>query len=97
MVVSEGAGRRALDLRAVWRSAADAAPACLTAAGAVLGLATAQGGYFATTWGWASTALLWIIGLWAALTGRTTSPGIFDVLELLGREESLGRLDDRLP
>ncbi len=32
----------------------------------------------------------------AALTGRTTSPGIFDVLELLGREESLGRLDDRL-
>ncbi len=32
----------------------------------------------------------------AALTGRTTSPGIFDVLALLGREESLGRLSDRL-
>ena len=32
----------------------------------------------------------------AALTGRTTSPGIFDVLLLLGREESLGRLSDRL-
>jgi glutamyl-tRNA synthetase len=32
----------------------------------------------------------------AALTGRTTSPGIFDVLVLLGREESLGRLADRL-
>jgi glutamyl-tRNA synthetase len=32
----------------------------------------------------------------AALTGRTTSPGIFDVLLLLGREESLGRLDDCL-
>jgi glutamyl-tRNA synthetase len=30
----------------------------------------------------------------AALTGRTTSPGIFDVLVLLGREESLARLDD---
>ena len=30
----------------------------------------------------------------AALTGRTTSPGIFDVLLLLGREESLGRLSD---
>ncbi len=28
----------------------------------------------------------------AALTGRTTSPGIFDVLFLLGREESLSRL-----
>ncbi|HEY0270149.1 MAG TPA: glutamate--tRNA ligase [Sphingomonas sp.] len=32
----------------------------------------------------------------AALTGRTTSPGIFDVLLLLGREESLGRLADQV-
>jgi glutamyl-tRNA synthetase len=32
----------------------------------------------------------------AALTGRTTSPGIFDVLALLGREESLARIADRL-
>ncbi|RVT92435.1 glutamate--tRNA ligase [Sphingomonas crocodyli] len=32
----------------------------------------------------------------AALTGRTTSPGIFDVLALLGREESLARMDDRI-
>jgi glutamyl-tRNA synthetase len=31
----------------------------------------------------------------AALTGRSTSPGIFDVLEVLGREESLGRLADQ--
>jgi len=31
----------------------------------------------------------------AALTGRTTSPGIFDVLVVLGREESLGRLRDQ--
>jgi glutamyl-tRNA synthetase len=31
-----------------------------------------------------------------ALTGRTTSPGIYDVLLLLGREESLARLDDVL-
>ena len=30
----------------------------------------------------------------AALTGRATSPGIFDVLEVLGRAESLGRLGD---
>jgi glutamyl-tRNA synthetase len=29
----------------------------------------------------------------AALTGATTSPGIFDVLVLLGREEALARLD----
>lgn len=32
----------------------------------------------------------------AALTGRATSPGIFDVLALLGREESLGRIGDQL-
>jgi glutamyl-tRNA synthetase len=32
----------------------------------------------------------------AALTGRTTSPGIFDVLLLLGREESLARIGDAL-
>jgi len=31
----------------------------------------------------------------AALTGRTTSPGIFDVLEVLGREESLDRIRDQ--
>ncbi len=30
----------------------------------------------------------------AALTGKTTSPGIFDVLLVLGREESLARLAD---
>ena len=32
----------------------------------------------------------------AALTGTTTSPGIFDVLVLLGRDESLGRIEDVL-
>jgi glutamyl-tRNA synthetase len=32
----------------------------------------------------------------AALTGRTTSPPIFDVLAVLGKTESLGRLHDQL-
>jgi len=32
----------------------------------------------------------------AALTGRTTSPGIFEVLTVLGKSESLGRLADRI-
>jgi glutamyl-tRNA synthetase len=31
----------------------------------------------------------------AALTGQTTSPGIFDVLTLLGRDESLARIADQ--
>lgn len=31
----------------------------------------------------------------AALTGRSTSPGIFDVLEVLGRDEALGRIADQ--
>jgi glutamyl-tRNA synthetase len=33
----------------------------------------------------------------AALTGKTTSPGIFDVLVLLGRDESLARIADQMP
>ena len=32
----------------------------------------------------------------AALTGRSTSPGVFDVLALLGREESLARIGDQI-
>jgi glutamyl-tRNA synthetase len=32
----------------------------------------------------------------AALTGKTTSPGIFDVLLLLGRDESLARIADQM-
>jgi glutamyl-tRNA synthetase len=32
----------------------------------------------------------------AALTGQTISPGIFDVLALLGRDEALGRIRDQL-
>ncbi len=31
----------------------------------------------------------------AALTGRSTSPGVFDVLAVLGREESLSRIADQ--
>ena len=33
----------------------------------------------------------------AALTGRATSPPLFDVMAVLGREESLARLRDQLP
>ena len=32
----------------------------------------------------------------AALTGKTTSPGIFDVLVLLGKDESLARIADQM-
>ncbi|MFG1237902.1 glutamate--tRNA ligase [Xanthobacter autotrophicus DSM 597] len=32
----------------------------------------------------------------AALTGKSTSPPVFDVLSVLGREESLGRLKDQI-
>jgi glutamyl-tRNA synthetase len=31
----------------------------------------------------------------AALTGRATSPPLFDVMAVLGRDESLGRLRDQ--
>ncbi|MCW5680219.1 MAG: glutamate--tRNA ligase [Xanthobacteraceae bacterium] len=33
----------------------------------------------------------------AALTGKSTSPGIFDVLAVLGKDESLARLRDQVP
>lgn len=33
----------------------------------------------------------------AALIGKTVSPGIFEVMELLGRDESLARLEDQTP
>ncbi|MGH6865993.1 MAG: glutamate--tRNA ligase [Methyloceanibacter sp.] len=32
----------------------------------------------------------------AALTGRSTSPGIFEVLDVLGREEALARIEDQV-
>ena len=32
----------------------------------------------------------------AALTGRSTSPGLFDVMAVLGRAESLARLKDQV-
>jgi glutamyl-tRNA synthetase len=32
----------------------------------------------------------------AAVTGRTTSPPIFDVLHVLGRDEALGRIADQV-
>lgn len=32
----------------------------------------------------------------AALTGRTVSPGVFEVMELIGRDETLGRLEDQI-
>ena len=50
-------------------------PAGLPTAALVLvtgvALASADGGYFATSWGWAATALFWAIGFWAVLGGRT--------------------------
>ena len=32
----------------------------------------------------------------AALTGRATSPGVFDVLEVLGPDEAIGRIEDQI-
>jgi glutamyl-tRNA synthetase len=32
----------------------------------------------------------------AALTGKTSSPGIYDVMITLGREETLARLGDQI-
>ncbi len=68
---SEAVAGRELDSRSIRETLLDAAPVCLVAGAAVVGLATAQGGYFSTSWGWASTALLWVVGVWAVASGRT--------------------------
>jgi len=64
----ESAGRRHRFAHADWLAGA---PASVVAGGAIAGLVSAQGGYFPTSWGWASTALLWVVGLWAVASGRT--------------------------
>jgi hypothetical protein len=68
---SEAVAEGEIDSRSARETLLDAAPVCLVAGAAVVGLASAQGGYFPTSWGWASTALLWVVGVWAVASGRT--------------------------
>jgi O-Antigen ligase len=46
-------------------------PAAAVIVGVVGLLASAQGGYFPTSWGWASTALFLALGIWALASGRS--------------------------
>lgn len=46
-------------------------PALVVVAGVIIGLTTAQGGYFPTSWGLTATLLLWAVGLWIVVSGRT--------------------------
>jgi hypothetical protein len=48
-----------------------AVPATLVAAGAVIGIASAQGGYFPTSWGLSAMLLAFATGAWLVLYGRT--------------------------
>src|SRR5688500_13867871 len=68
---SEAVAGGEIDSRSARETLLDAVPVCLVAGAAVVGLASAQGGYFSTSWGWASTALLWVVGVWAVASGRT--------------------------
>ena len=52
---SEAVAGGEIDSRSARETLLDAAPVCLVAGAAVVGLASAQGGYFSTSWGWAST------------------------------------------
>jgi O-antigen ligase len=58
-----------------------ALPVMLVTAGSVIGLASAQGGYFPTSWGLGAALLLWTNGLWLVVSGRTDA-GRIDVLFL---------------
>lgn len=53
--------------RRAWR----VAPATAIVIGIVCALASAQGGYFPTSWGWASTSLFLALGVWAISSGRS--------------------------
>jgi O-antigen ligase len=58
-----------------------ALPVMLVTGGSVIGLASAQGGYFPTSWGLGAALLLWTTGLWLVVSGRTDA-GRIDVLFL---------------
>lgn len=60
-------GRATTGLRDLWL----AAPAAAVIVGICCALAAAQGGYFSTSWGWASTPLLLALGIWAIWSGRS--------------------------
>lgn len=72
------------------------AKAALETAGAEWTAATTEAAIrdFATSQGYKLGAVAQ--PLRAALTGRSTSPGVFDVLAVLGREESLARIGDQI-
>ena len=48
-----------------------ALPALVLTMTVVVGLVSSQGGYFPTSWGLIATLLLWAVGLWLVVSGRT--------------------------
>ena len=66
---------------AATRARAAALPVMLVTAGSVIGLVSAQGGYFPTSWGPSAVLLLWALGLWLVLSGLTDARRL-DVLFL---------------
>jgi len=48
-----------------------ALPALLVVAACVIGIVSAQGGYFPTSWGLPTALLLWSMALWSVVSGRT--------------------------
>jgi O-Antigen ligase len=46
---------------------------------AVIVVVSAEGGYFPSSWGWTTTALLWAIGVWIVVSGRCEA-GRLDLL-----------------
>jgi O-antigen ligase len=75
--------------RGARRAAVDSAPrgpgwqVALVAGVPVLGLGFAQGGYFATAWGWAALGFLWCTAV-ALVMRQTIRVGVLDVLSMTG-------------
>ena len=66
--------------------------AALAAFASVVGLASAQGGYFPSAWGWATFPLLWLAALALALRERVRLAAFrADCSRTAGRPDPLGR------
>src|SRR5215208_5492181 len=76
-------GARGAGVASVPRRGPRGWPAALVASAPVVGLAFAQGGYFATAWGWAALGSLWCTAI-ALVMRRTIRLGVLDRLSLAG-------------
>src|SRR5829696_7681069 len=78
-----GCSARGAAVETMTRRRATGWPVAVVVGVPVLGLAFAQGGYFATAWGWAALGFLWCAAV-ALVMRRTIRLGVLDVVFVAG-------------